>query len=112
MEEMKKITFRVSENDHERLRIFATKQGLSVNTLLKKAIQLNFNFKTQDVIKTLPFLTAASSENPENSAVEKATLYASIEALVILRELAKKEPGDLVKSAKEIASQKVAELTE
>jgi len=112
MEEMKKITFRVSKNDHERLRVFATKQGLSVNTLLKKAIQLNFNFKTQDVIKTVPFLTATSSDNSENSAVEKATLYASIEALVILREVAKKEGGDLLRNAKEIAAQKVAELTE
>lgn len=110
MKKTKTITLRLDEEEHEKLMDFAKKQKLSVNNIVRKAIALNFNFKTKDVVKTSEFLTTLTSETRENSPAEKAMLYASIEALVILRELAKKEDSDWVKNAQEIARRKVDEL--
>jgi hypothetical protein len=108
----KTITLRLDEDEYEKLVRFAKKQKLSINNIVKKAIQLNFNFKTQDVVKTTSFLIDDFTVKKDTSMVEKTILYASIESLAILREIAKKEGDDLGRVAKEIAKQKVSELTE
>lgn len=110
MRKVKTITVRLEEEEHEKLLSFAKKQKLSVNNIIRKAIELNFNFKTQDVIKGSQFLTATPVGQGERQAEKKALLHVGFESLFILRELGLAHSEELVKSARERARQKVDEV--
>lgn len=112
MDETKKITFRVSKSEHEKLKSFAMKQGLSINTLLKKAIQQNFNFKTQDIVKVV---NLSDSDNVQDHAFlmnRNYLMQATFESLFILRAIGRERSEELVKNAHALAKQKISELLE
>lgn len=107
MENLKKITLRLTENEHKKLTGFAKKQKLSVNNIVRKAIECNFNLNTKEMFSPQGFLSM--SQPKVSTEVDKVMLHAVLEILMIMRGTA---PSDVVSKSQEIARTKVEALTE